>query len=82
MKAPAKTYTAKSWLSKKITILNIIHKKIIILSDILEMGNSKEEIYNDLGYFISKLDIFELVLYGSEIKDLKNQIENSTIIYK
>ena len=58
------------------------HKKIIILSDILEMGNSKEEIYNDLGYFISKLDIFELVLYGSEIKDLKNFINNDKILIK
>lgn len=58
------------------------YKKIIILSDILEMGNSKEEIYNDLGYLISKLDIFELVLYGSEIKDLKNFIHNDTISIK
>ena len=59
------------------------HRKIVLLSDILELGNFEEELYRDIGKKINESSVDHVILYGSTLDPLANEIDtrNTTVRY-
>ena len=60
-----------------IKTLNMIPtKKVLILGDMLELGELSEKLHRDIGKLILKTDIDTVFLYGNDTKYIFDEIEN------
>ena len=53
------------------------YKIVIVLSDILELGQYEQELYEDIGSLIDKSAIDEVILYGDNVYQIQNKIQNN-----
>lgn len=49
-------------------------RKILLLGDILELGDYSKKIHSDIGKYIKDKKIDEIILVGSEVKYIKNEL--------
>ena len=62
--------------------LNMIPtKKILILGDMLELGELSEKLHRDIGKLILKTDIDTVFLYGSETKYIYDEIKKDRLAF-
>ncbi|MBP3634853.1 MAG: UDP-N-acetylmuramoyl-tripeptide--D-alanyl-D-alanine ligase [Bacilli bacterium] len=64
-----------------IAALDLINKsnykrKVLILGDILELGDYSKDIHNKIGKYISNLNINKIILVGNEVKYVKEALFN------
>ena len=52
-------------------------KKLVFLSDMLELGKSSEKLHKQLSFLINKSDIDKVYVYGNYIKQTFNQLSEN-----
>jgi len=60
---------------------NLYNRKILLLGDMKELNNFSEIRHKELGFFILKLDIDMVFLYGFDIKDTFKVLKNKIKVY-
>ena len=72
---PLSVYNAIKTLSK------LKGKKILVLGDMLELGDLSKKLHKEIGTIINRADIDEIILYGEETKYTKQEIKNKPVYH-
>ncbi len=63
------------------TLSSIKGKKILVLGDMLELGELSEALHRETGKVIDRSDVDEVYLYGEEVKFIKEEIKHKPVYH-